>query len=163
MNHFNLFNLPTSYSLDLKTLDQQYFALQVKYHPDKTQRKEEQQEFLRKAIDINEGYQILKNDYARAVYLLRLQQIDVENEAENYPLPSEILERIWDDRTELEETHDVTKFLSDKVKAREGLLLELGKAFDMQYYESAAISTLKLRYLDNLINSAKAKQQNAVH
>lgn len=157
MNHFEILNLPYSFSLDLKVLDKQYFAMQIQYHPDQARNNDQKIEFTKMSTQVNEAYQILKKDYTRANYLLKLQDIDIEDESVNYPLPPEILQQIWEDREELEETQNIQSFFSSKVNDREKLLVELCKVFDEANYKMAAILTHKLKYLENLITSAKAK------
>jgi len=157
MNHFDLLGVPVTYTIDLKKLDHNYFALQVKYHPDRARNDAQKSKFLKLSIKINEAYKILKNDYARASYLLRLQKIDIESESMNYSLPPEVLGQIWDDREALEETQDVGIFLANKIADRKKLLVELSTSFDIANYKKAAILTLRLRYMDNLITAAKEK------
>jgi len=114
-------------------------------------------EFLKFSATLNEAYKTLKNDYTRASYLLKLNQIDIESENKNYPLPPEVLEKIWDDREELEETHDIDEFLSGKLKQRENLLVHLSSSFDAKAYDEAAVLAIRLRYLETLINGAKSR------
>ncbi len=77
MNYFERFEIQQSYDVDLEKLENQYFDLQSRYHPDLVQNLDEKQRYANIAIELNEGYKILKNDYARAVYLLKLENIDV--------------------------------------------------------------------------------------
>ena len=155
MNHFQLFNLPISYPVDTKALDREYFALQIRYHPDKAQEDSQKLEFLKRSTEINEAYKILKNDQRAASYLLKLHDIDIENESMNYPLPPESLEQIWNDRQELEEAEDITAFLAHKIKERKDLLAMLKDAFEKNAYDKAAIFSIRLKYLDSLISSAR--------
>ena len=159
MNYFDLLNLPISYSIDLKALDKQYFALQLKYHPDRAHSETDKAQFLNTSTSINAAYKTLKNDYTRAVYILKLHHIDLENDAANYRLPHDVLEEIWDAREELQDTKDLQSFIFDKTEESKRLVADLSAAFCAASYEKAATLTIRLKYLESLIEAAKEMER----
>lgn len=86
-DHFALFGLPRSYSVDLAELDRLYREVQARVHPDKhvhlgdTERRLAMQWSTR----INEAYQTLRQPLSRAKYLLALAGIDVDQERRMSP------------------------------------------------------------------------------
>ncbi|XBC40759.1 MAG: Fe-S protein assembly co-chaperone HscB [Buchnera aphidicola (Nurudea yanoniella)] len=85
MNYFQLFDLPELFTINMKKLLLKFHKLQKQYHPDAnhSSSKIEKNKFLRKTIDINKGYQILKDPIERAKYLLRLNSYNFELKKNN--------------------------------------------------------------------------------
>ena len=83
-NFFELFGLPVSYDVDLNKIQQQYMALQKQVHPDKFANGSDQEKriSMQQASWINEAQATLKDPVLRAIYLLKLKEIDfsLENE-----------------------------------------------------------------------------------
>jgi molecular chaperone HscB len=73
-NYFELFGLPSVFSIDAHQLQQTYRALQRQFHPDRfvNASAQEQRIALQYATTINEAYQQLKTPLPRAQYLLQL-------------------------------------------------------------------------------------------
>lgn len=165
MNYFERFEIQQSYDVDLDALENKYFALQSRYHPDLVQNLDEKQRYANIAIELNEGYKILKNDYARAVYLLKLENIDVADTKAN-KVPEELLEAIWQISEQMEQ---FTK-LDDLVALIESLEVKLGatmsaliQSFRDKNYPLASIKTMEMKYYQNLITTAKEKKRNAAN
>jgi molecular chaperone HscB len=91
MNYFELFELPVSIKIDKAVLNQQYFALQKKYHPDFfTQETEfEQAEALELSSQVNKAYKVFKNEDETIKYVLQLKGLLEEDE--KYQLPPDFL------------------------------------------------------------------------
>ncbi|WP_343126545.1 Fe-S protein assembly co-chaperone HscB [Buchnera aphidicola] len=73
INYFKLFKISQNFYINKKLLKKNFYKLQIKYHPDKINKNFFN--ILDKKINsqnINKGYQILKNDFKRAKYLLLL-------------------------------------------------------------------------------------------
>lgn len=79
MNYFELFSLPTSFSIDQIQLSVTYRELQKQYHPDKfvMQSDAERLRAMQKSTEINDAYQTLKNSSLRAQYMLLLSGLDI--------------------------------------------------------------------------------------
>ena len=91
-NHFELFQLPQQFSLDMHELDRAYHEVQNKVHPDKfTQSSDaEKRVAMQWATRANEAYQTLKKPLKRATYLCELQGVDLETES-NTSMPAQFL------------------------------------------------------------------------
>ena len=63
MNYFELFAIEQKYDIDQKLLQTQYFSLQAKYHPDRSQNEFERHGNLEYSMLINEAFKILQDDY----------------------------------------------------------------------------------------------------
>ena len=83
-NFFELFGLPVSYEVDLNKIQQQYMRLQKQVHPDKFVNGSDQEKriSMQQTSWINEAQATLKDPVLRAIYLLKLKEIDfsLENE-----------------------------------------------------------------------------------
>ncbi len=160
LNHFQRFNLPTSFQINLSELESKYLKLQQQFHPDIAV---DQTKAEINSILINQSYQILKTPLKRAIYLLQLQNINIDSEEciikpsqENLVLVMEIREEI------LENKNDQIKI--DQVKQRIKKLIseELPKIADLligEKYQEAAQKLIKLKYLDKIIFDLKITQK----
>jgi len=94
--HFELFQLPVSFELDLKDLSQRYRELQRAVHPDKFSNVSDRERRLSvdKAATVNDAYQILKSPQRRARYMLELQSVSFDDEKDMALDPSFLMEQI---------------------------------------------------------------------
>lgn len=83
-NFFELFELPVSYDVDLNKVQQAYMALQKQVHPDKFANASdlEKRISMQQTSWLNEAQTTLKDPVQRAVYLLKLNGIDINLENE---------------------------------------------------------------------------------
>jgi len=157
---YKIFDLPQNqFSINLEDLEKKYIDLQKKYHPDAARTQLDKIDFVKKSADINSSFSILKNDYQRASYILKTNNIDIQgNEYRHYLDPkfmvdilekSEILETL-EGQDELLEFYGV-------LKSERKNLLEKISAFIESEFKSAALETIKLRYFDNLIEKTNNK------
>ena len=91
-NHFELFDLPQTFAIDLAKLDQVYRRLQGEVHPDRfaTGSDSEKRQSLQLATQANDAYQTLKSPLLRARYLLQLKGIETLEES-NTAMPASFL------------------------------------------------------------------------
>ena len=68
MNPFEIFGLKPQFRIDKQKLDEKYFEIQKKVHPDRFAGADEgqQRRSLQWATRVNEAYQVLKTPLARA-------------------------------------------------------------------------------------------------
>ena len=94
--HFELFELPVSFDLDLQELSQRYRELQRVVHPDKYANASDRERRLsvEKAAVINEAYQVLKSPQRRARYILELQSVSFDDEKDMALDPAFLMEQI---------------------------------------------------------------------
>ena len=157
-NYFELFNLPTRFSIDLSALDQQYRKLQSAVHPDRfaTAPAAERLHSIQLATQTNEAYRTLKDPTARARYLLQINGVDTEEES-NTAMPAEflVLQMEWREAIEdaraardipaLDQLLHAMQQESNTLQQRLHLTLDEKKA-----YPEAAETVRKLRFLDKV-------------
>lgn len=83
-NYFQLFDVPVSFEVDLDLVQQRYMDLQKKVHPDKYVNSSAQEKRLsmQQTSRINEALNTLKKPVDRALYLLKLKDMDINFENE---------------------------------------------------------------------------------
>ncbi len=81
-DHFEVFGLPRRYHVDVAELEERYLALQKETHPDRYAKAmpRERLEAVVRNTELNDAWRILKNDFKRAEYLLRLEGVDIGDE-----------------------------------------------------------------------------------
>lgn len=102
-NHFELFGLEPSFSINAKALDMAYRALQSRVHPDRFVATDDKQKrlALQWATRVNEAYQTLRNPLERAVYLLRLRGVEARAELNTQMAPDFLMQQIaWREKIE---------------------------------------------------------------
>lgn len=128
MNYFELYEMPVSLQIEKKYLQEKYFELQKKYHPDffSNESEDEQADVLEKSSMINKAYKTFKNDDETIKYVLQLKGL--LEEEEKYQLPPDFLMEMMElnetlmevDDSSLEETEtkisQLQKYLYDKVQ-----------------------------------------------
>lgn len=82
-NHFQIFDLPASFDVDLVLLAERYRGVQRILHPDNFVNAGERERRLsvQAASQVNDAYKVLKSPLLRAKYLLKLRGVDVEQSA----------------------------------------------------------------------------------
>ncbi|MFP3018349.1 MAG: Fe-S protein assembly co-chaperone HscB [Candidatus Tisiphia sp.] len=159
-SYFELLGVEQKYNIDLNILDRQYFAAQSKYHPDRAKTNNARQENLAISIDINKAYSILKDDLARAEYLLLLNNIVLDEITVRQGISKEQLNIVWSELELVETTQELTKLehmLNNKILEKEKLIESLTTAFQDQNMQDALDITIKFKYLKNLINNIQLK------
>jgi molecular chaperone HscB len=155
-NYFKKFNLPIRFQINLQELEANYLKLQQQFHPDFALDKTGAEI---NSILINQAYQILKNPLKRAIYLLQLQGIDIDNDEcvvkpsqENLMLVMEIREEIMessDNKNRIDEIKQkIKKIISDEMSRINGLLVG-------ENWLEASQKLIKLKYLDKIISDLK--------
>lgn len=156
--HFELFDLPAMFALDIARLDQHYRTLQSEVHPDRfaAATPAERLHSIQLATQVNEAYQTLKSPLSRARYLLHLHGIDTQEET-NTAMPAAFLMQQMEWREAIEEATDAAD-----VDALDRLLREMrheGRVLEQQLqlmldeqrnFEGAAEAVRKLRFLDKV-------------
>ena len=156
LNHFQKFNLETEFQINLSELENKYLKLQQQFHPDTAI---DQTVAEINSILINQAYQILKNPTKRAIYLLQLQGINIDDEAciikpsqDNLVLVMELREEILDNKdnpiTIDLVKQKIKKIIADEMPQVADLLVE-------KQYQIAAQKLIKIKYLDKIILDLK--------
>ncbi len=82
-DYFKLFDLPRVFDVDIDQVSARYRDLQRAVHPDRFAQSTSQERRLamEQASEVNQGFRTLKDPVERALHLLRLAGIDVDNPA----------------------------------------------------------------------------------
>ncbi|KGJ91773.1 co-chaperone HscB [Colwellia psychrerythraea] len=144
MNYFQLFNIETSFDVDLQQLSSNYQTLQKAVHPDKFAHASEQEQRIavQKSAHINDAYQTLKSPLQRAQYILVLRGVEMPNEQHSFQDIS-FLMRQMELREMLEEirhSSDVDAALLEVQSVLSTEYLQLSKMMRAQISENNAAS-----------------------
>jgi len=104
--YFAFFELEPQLTLDEKDLQQRFYALSKKLHPDLFSRRtpREGEYALEATAVLNDAYRTLREPIARAQYVLKLQGFDV-GEQSTKDVPPELLEEVFELNMALEEAN----------------------------------------------------------
>lgn len=156
-NYFELLSVEKRYDIDLEILNQQYLAMQIKYHPDRALDKTQN---LSIASDLSRAYSVLKDDFKRAEYMLLLGGVSLDD-AQAYIVLSDLeLEHIWNDREILEDTEDryaLETMMQNKLAEKNTLITKLTEAFGNEAFKAALYETVRLKYINNLLENIERK------
>lgn len=154
-NHFDLFQLPQCFSLDLSVLDRAYHEVQNQVHPDKfvSASDAEKRVAMQWATRANEAYQTLKNPFKRAAYLCELNGIDLQVES-NTTMPVDFLMRQMEWREALDDaraakSREALDELDAAIRAeRKTLIAQIGELLDAQNFTPAAELVRQLMFME---------------
>ena len=154
-NHFDLFGLPPSFSIEGEALERSYRDIQSKVHPDRFAHSgdAERRASLQWTTRVNEAYRTLKDPVLRAKHLLELHGVDVAFET-NTAMPPEFLMQQMELRETLEDAKDAAALdalRSSLGKQKRQLVESIAEAIDgNKDYSGAAGLVRKLQFLDRL-------------
>jgi molecular chaperone HscB len=154
-NHFELFQLPAAFDIDMDALDRAYREIQGRVHPDRfvNASDAEKRVAMQWATRANEAYQTLRNPQKRARYLCELNGVDLQTES-NTAMPTDFLMEQMELREALDDARDAKDPAAlDKLDARvrtekKGRLARVGKLLDAGDYAQAAQGVRALMFLD---------------
>lgn len=160
VNYFEALGLEPIFDLDLGQLEQQYFAAQRQYHPDRFIGKSdtERAQAVSQSMLINEAYQALKDPLKRAKHILALNGISVGDEKAAVKPDFALLEEIMELREKVASLNS-----SNEVKAmdilmetrRDQAFLDLSKAFSQKDLQKAAQLSIRLGYLLKILDEIR--------
>ena len=154
-NHFDLFQLPAKFAIDLGALDSAYRDVQGQVHPDRfvNATDAEKRVAMQWATRANEAYQTLKNPQKRAQYLCELNGVDLKTES-NTAMPMQFLMQQMEWREALGDakaSRDLAALeaLDEEVgKDRKARMVQIGEQLDAGDYEHAAQGVRALMFLE---------------
>jgi molecular chaperone HscB len=155
-NYFKIFYFKESFTIDYNILEENYLSMQQQIHPDNFQQKTalELNLALQHTSLINEAYLQLKSPLKRSEYLLKLQNIIVNQDNKSSISPQQdLLNYIFNIRNEIEDINnkDELKTISINInKDIEKIIQEIAILFPQEQYELIAKLTIKLRYLEKI-------------
>jgi len=154
-NHFELFQLPARFDVNLDALDAAYREVQGRVHPDRfvNATDAEKRVAMQWATRANEAYQTLKNPQKRAQYLIELNGVDLQTES-NTAMPMAFLMQQMEWREALGDARaakDVSALdeLDAQVRGeRKSMLAQVGAQIDGGEFQKAAEGVRALMFLD---------------
>jgi molecular chaperone HscB len=167
-NHFDLFQLPQRFAIDLSALDSAFRNVQSQVHPDKfvSAGDAEKRVAMQWATRANEAYQTLKNPLKRATYLCELHGVDLQTES-NTAMPRAFLMQQMEWRETLEDAKaakdiDALEGLDAELRvARQEEVAQIGALLDVEDFLQAAQAVRQLMFLEK-IGSEIAQQYDLI-
>jgi molecular chaperone HscB len=163
-DYFQLFGIPQKLSLDLYDLEQRFYALSRKVHPDRFSRAApaERARAEEASASLNDAYRTLRNPLTRAEYMLARQGLPAAGSGQ---VPPELLEEVFELNVALDELRGGDSSVQPEVEsAHSSFLAELAETdarleslfrdYDAgEPGASAEIRTLlnRRRYISNLL------------
>jgi molecular chaperone HscB len=157
-SHFALFGQPVGFDLDVAVLDQTYRDIQREVHPDRFANAPDAEKRLAAqwTMQVNEAYRTLRSPLARGRYLLKLSDIDTEEES-NTAMPVAFLmqQMEWREAVVAARTgHDdraLEQLAKDKRSEERALFTLLATQLsDAATMPEARETVRKLRFLEKL-------------
>jgi molecular chaperone HscB len=154
-NHFELFQLPIKFDVDMDRLDAAYREVQGRVHPDRfvNASDAEKRVAMQWATRANEAYQTLRSPQKRAQYLCELNGVDLQTES-NTAMPMDFLMQQMELREALADARaskdaEALDELEAQVRGeRKARLAQVGKLLDAGDYGQAAQGVRGLMFLD---------------
>jgi molecular chaperone HscB len=163
-SYFELLKLEQSYNIDRIKLKKQYLAMQVRFHPDRATDEKERRTFLETSMLLNEAEKILKDDFLRAEYMLKLNGVQFDDRILKDALTADELEEIMEIHEIIDEIKDPVRLKEiekEKLEEKEIMVQELRSYFDQNNFAKAVDITIRLKYLTNLVKNIKLKIKHA--
>lgn len=154
-NHFELFQLPQRFAVDMAALDKAYREVQSQVHPDRfvNATDAEKRVAMQWATRANEAYQTLRNPFKRAAYLCELNGIDMQVES-NTAMPRDFLMQQMEWREALEDAREskdleaLEELETELRTARKSKVEWIGELLDAHDYDEAAHGVRQLMFLE---------------
>lgn len=149
-DHFQLFDLPPRFALDVAALDAAYRRVQGQVHPDRfaAGTAAENRVAMQWATQANEAYRTLKSPLKRAAYLCERAGVPIGAES-NTSMPSEFLmqQLLWREALDAARTgadSGALQALDDAMASeRDRLLGDIGRALDADSDPARAASLVR--------------------
>jgi len=170
-NHFELMALPASFRIDLAALETAYRELQSTVHPDRfvNEPPAERRFAMQAATLANEAWRCLRDPVQRAVYLLRLKGIEVDETSRSGFEPGFLMQQMeW--RETLESLPDAADpgrerdALTLEVRAtRDDLLAQLERLIDVDgRHDLAAAPVRQLMFIERFLDQIDAQADESI-
>jgi len=155
VDYFTFFGLPRKLGLDVALLEQEFYQLSRRLHPDLSARleKREQEWSLEQTSLLNDAYRTLKDPMRRTEYLLRIEGVELEEQSKaateqaratgqvkKQVVPPDLLEEAFDLNMQLEELRMQKKTGEDDP----ALIEEIGRQkLELEEKHEALVERLK--------------------
>ena len=155
-NYFSIFDSLPTFNIDNSRLKRNYLKLQYKFHPDrfsKSSQREQDMAAEHSAV-ISTSYNTLCNTYSRAVYLLLLEGIDLEQSNITSEMSPEFLMEMFETNEKLENGISGGELSELKLQTEQQIskcYSDLIHIFSRRDYEKAKSIVAKLQYYRNIM------------
>jgi molecular chaperone HscB len=169
-NYFELFGLPSRFTIDLHDLGSRYRELQKQFHPDRfaSSSDAERRMASQMAAQINAAYQSLKSPLERGRYLLKLSGIVLDDEKDTQMSPAflmeqmELRERLDSTGDSLEQLAGLGKEIDQAITERIGELSKLFAGANGEHLASARNLLREMQFLEKLKKDIERKVDELV-
>lgn len=162
-DHFSRLGLAIAYDVDVSKMEQQYFGLQRKLHPDRFGAKSAKEKALsqQQATQLNDAYETLKDPLKRAAYLLELlgQKVNLHGSI-TISDPILLMEQM-ERREAIAEasTPEAIAVLIARAEADlESCQQDMADAFSHSDLARAADLALRLKYFTKMVEDARQRK-----
>lgn len=173
-NYFELFSLPVSFTVELQQLSANFRALQQSVHPDRYANASAQEKRLsvQRAAQINEAHQVLKSPQRRARYILELQGVVFDDQANPVMEPMflmqqmELREALSDVMSNAEPEVELDKILTSLKAAKKDILNKLAEQLNTPAtadLDKASQLMHELQFLDKLQCESEAIEEELIN
>ncbi|KAH9503298.1 hypothetical protein Btru_068691 [Bulinus truncatus] len=142
-------HLDPCFDTDVTKLSQVFKETQKKLHPDKFSTKSETERKLAEEQSslLNKAYNVLLKPLSRAIYLLELQGVSIEDNSDfqDSELLMEVMQ-INEKISSIQNDCDLDEIEISNNSRIEDCILQLSKTFKSRSYQEAKALTIKLRY-----------------
>ena len=169
-DHFELFDLPKSFAVDARALDEAYRAVQTQVHPDRFAAAGEAQKrvAMQWASQANDAYQTLRQPLKRAIYLLHLRGIEVRAEDNTAMEPAFLMQQMeWREWIEdaaaarnLDELEALGRDLRDDARVR---FEKLASLLDSGANQAAAQAVRQLMFIERVTEDVGTQIERLDH
>jgi molecular chaperone HscB len=154
-NHFELFQLPQRFTVDIAALERAYREVQSQVHPDRFvgAPAAEKRVAMQWATRANEAYQTLRNPFRRAAYLCELHGIDLQSESNTAMSPTFLMQQMeWREALEdakaakdISALNELDGVLRD---SRNAQLAQVGALLNGEKFDEAAQGVRQLMFVE---------------
>ena len=163
-SHFEKFGLAVDYEIDLPKLEAKFLELQKQLHPDKhvNDSSDAKVQAFQAVLDVNEAYQVLKSDIARAEYLMQLAGFDCSKESIRNKTNSATLGEAFEDREQLESaqtSQELDAIAESTRRIIEKCRVEFSTNYRAKKLDAALDSFITMRYKLKFLDEIQAKMK----
>ncbi|XP_020585079.1 uncharacterized protein LOC110027824 [Phalaenopsis equestris] len=160
VDYFDIFGLERGYDIMVENLEWKYKEWQKKLHPDLVHSKSEKEKSYaaEQSARVIDAYRTLSNPLSRALYLLKLAGIFVDEE--KTVMDPDLLSEMMEIREAVEEESDPKALMELQCqiqKKYEDRSDSFREAFNKRDFDSAIIAAQKMRYYERAIEAIVKK------
>jgi len=161
LDYFSLLELEPNYRVDIKQIGTRFKALQRELHPDKfsTASQEEQMRSAGHSAMVNTAVSTLRSPLRRALYLLKMQGIDFEEDQGTIDDP-EFLMEVMETRMAVDEADSEEELKPLREQNLEALARcenDVAQAFDRSDLDAVRDGVIHMTYLCKIQNVISSK------